>query len=351
MGLTVVLALVAGTLAKLPHFFAGIEEESFYLKYLGGIVAGALICFFCVQRGCGLRAMVAMASVLAGSLTYLSFLPAIDTSDTSVLACLHLAVVFWFLVGVAFLSGDWKCLSGRMSYVRYNGELLIYSTVILIGGGVLTGLTIALFQLIELDITDWYMRNVARYGAVASPLVGTLIVTRIVGDRFRMAPLLAKVFTPLFLLMVIGYFVAMVVGQRSPFTDRDFFIAFNGLLLVVLGLCIFSISERGRKEFAGGVDFMNIGLVLVTLVINVIALVVILFRLSSYGFTPNRVAVLGVNLLVFCHLTGIAYYYVRFALGRIGCEGVEKWIVRYIPVYVVWSVVAAVLLPILFGFA
>jgi hypothetical protein len=237
-----------------------------------------------------------------------------------------------------------------MDYIRYNGELLIYSTVILIGGMVLTGVTFALFGLIELSIEEWYLKNVVVYGAIASPIVATLIVTRIVGTRFRISPLLAKVFTPLFLLTVVAYLIAMAVNHKSPFSDRDFLIAFNGLLLVVLGLCVFSISERSAKKSVGVVDIMNIGLVAVTLVIDVIALAAILFRLSSYGFTPNRVAVLGANLLSFCHLAGILYHYARFTHKCGTFESIEKWIVGYIPMYTIWSVCVAVGFPFIFWF-
>jgi hypothetical protein len=91
------------------------------------------------------------------------------------------------------------------------------------------------------------------------PIVATLIGERIVGTRFKIAPLLAKVFTPLFLVMALAYLVAMAIQQKSPFTDRDFLIAFNGLLLVVLALCVFSISERGTTARFAVADFLNIG--------------------------------------------------------------------------------------------
>jgi hypothetical protein len=321
------LVLIAGTLLKMPQFVSAIDADLFYGRNLGGIFAGALVGFFCFQRQVQPKVIMVISSLLVLSLFYLNILPDPTTSDTSALACFHLSFAFWSLIGVAFVGGAWKDLSGRMNFVRYNGELLIYGTVITIGGMVLTGLTIGLFELIGLSIGKWYMNSVGVYGAVAVPLVATLLITRIVDGRFRMAPLLAKVFTPLFLVMVLVYLTAMVVKSQSPFSDRDFLMAFNGLLLVVLGLCVFSISERGTKESAGPFDLMNIGLVSVTLLIDLVALAAIVFRLSSYGFTPNRVAVLGANVLAFCHLAGILFYYVQFVrrkgssrgLGGVNC--------------------------------
>ncbi|MBP7829104.1 MAG: DUF4153 domain-containing protein [Kiritimatiellae bacterium] len=351
IGLTIALALVAGTLAKLPHFLPALDDERFYLCNLGGIVAGALIAFFCLQKACRVKTAAAIAALLAGGIVYLNLLPYLSRGrHTLILSCLHMPFVFWSLLGIAFLGGRWRDLRGRMAYIQYNGELLIYSTILLIGGMVLTGLTFALFELIGLRIENWYMKNVVVYGAMAAPLVATLLVVRIVGGRFRIAPLLAKVFTPLFLVTVIAYLAAMMMSGKSPFTDRDFLIAFNGLLLVVLGLCVFSISERGARASAGIGDFMNIGLVAVTLVIDVIALAAIFFRLTSYGFTPNRVAVLGANLLAFVHLSGILWRYVRFARGKAGMDSLDHWIARYLPAYTTWALVVAVGFPLVFRF-
>ena len=350
IGWVLALSLIAGTLAKLPDFIFALNDERFYSRNVAGILAGALIAFFCILRPCPKKTVWTLAALGLGALLYLNLLPDNFKSDTLVLACMHTPFFLWSLLGVAYLGGEWKNRPGRMDFIRYNGELLIYSTILLIGGMVLTGLTFALFNLIHLHIEEWYLKNVVVYGSVAAPIVATLIVERIVGDRFKIAPLLAKIFTPLFLLTTAAYLAAMGIQHKSPFTDRDFLIAFNGLLVVVLGLCVFSISERGAKKSPGIVDFMNMGLVSVTLLIDLVALSAILFRLSSYGFTPNRLAVLGGNLLAFCHLAGILYRYVRFARNQGPFESLENWIAGYIPAYTTWSLIVAIAFPAMFRF-
>ncbi len=351
VGWVVVLSLLAGTLIKLPHFFSALDEEWFYARNLSGILAGALIAYFCIQKPAPKRVAQFAFALLIAALLYLNLLPDRHDSHTIILACLHTPFFLWSLLGVAFLGGEWKNLGGRMDYLRYNGELLIYTTMIWIGGMVMTGLTIALFDLIQLHIENWYLENVVVYGAVAAPIVATLLVDRVVGNRFRFAPLLAKIFTPLFLVTVVSYLAAMALQHKSPFTDREFLIAFNGLLLVVLGLCVFSISERGGRENPGLGDYMNIGLVSVTLMIDVVALSAILFRLTSYGFTPNRVAVLGANLLAFGHLAGILLRYLRFILHKDPFASLEQWIVTYLPAYSTWSILVAVGFPLIWRLA
>jgi hypothetical protein len=294
--------------------------------------------------------LVALA-LLSGALLYLHLLPGGNESQVTVLSCLHMPFFLWSVLGAAFLGGRWRNPQGRMDYLRYNGELLIYSTIILIGGMVLTALTLSLFGMIRVHIEEWYLQYVVVYGTVAAPVVATLLVDRVVGGRFRIAPLLARVFAPLFLLTVGAYLVAMIPSLGRPFTERDFLIVFNALLLAVLGICIGCISERDPRAAAGRFgDSVNIGLAALTLAVDVIALAAIVFRLASYGFSPNRLAVLGGNLLVFGHLAGLLYQYVRFAKGTGALKDLERWVAGYIPAYAAWSLFVAVGFPLIFGF-
>ncbi len=339
--IVVLLSALAGTLTKIPQFFPSsfIREDAFYARNLGGIVLGALIACIFIFKPCRLRVVVNVSGLLCGSLIFLNLLPEIHQSQTITLSCMHMPFFFWSLLGVAFVGGHWGDLRRRMDYIRYNGELLIYTTIILIGGMVLTGLTLALFNIIGMRIQKWYLNYVVVYGSIAAPIVATLLIERITGTRSRIAPILAKIFTPLFLGTVIVYMAVMILGHNSPYTDRDFLIVFNGLLLFVLGMSVLSISERGSTETVSIADLMSIGLVLVTLAVDVIALSAILFRLTTYGFTPNRLAVLGANLLAFGHLSGIVWHYQRFLRRKNGFDVLDRWIVRYLPVYTVWTVV------------
>ncbi len=350
--IVVLLSAIAGTLAKLPQFFPSTFtiDDVFYARNLGGIVIGALIACIFILKPCRLRVVVTVCGLLCGSLIVLNLLPEIRHSQTVTLSCMHMPFFFWSLLGVAFVGDHWRDLRRRMDYIRYNGELLIYTTIILIGGMALTGLTLALFSLINAEIEKWYLSNVVVYGSIAAPIVATLLIERITGTRFRIAPILAKIFTPLFLGTVIVYMAVMILGHNSPYTDREFLIVFNGLLLFVLGMSVLSISERGSTETVSIADLMSIGLVLVTLAVDVIALSAILFRLTTYGFTPNRLAVLGANLLAFVHLSGIVWHYQRFLRRKSGFDGLDHWIVRYLPVYTAWTVVVGFGFPFFFWF-
>jgi len=147
----------------------------------------------------------------------------------------------------------------------------------------------------------------------------------------------------------VFYLLALLGEGRSPFEDREFLIVFNGLLLVVWGISVFSITGRGEKA-SKLMDLTNLSLVGVTLIIDAIALAAILYRTFTMGITPNRVAVTGANLLIFIHLVWIFYEYAKEFRGAGSIEIIRTTIARYLPVYTAWSVFVVVVLPLLFRF-
>ena len=119
----------------------------------------------------------------------------------------------------------------------------------------------------------------------------------------------------------------MIFNQDNPFQDRDFLIICNVLLFFTLALTIFAIIDRSPKSTKKILDHATFGLTTVTWIINAITLSAILFRLVSYGFTPNRIAVLGINILFFVHLTGILVNYIRYLIKRTDMKSIQNWIV------------------------
>jgi hypothetical protein len=96
--------------------------------------------------------------------------------------------------------------------------------------------------------------------------------------------------------------------------------------------------------------FFLAGLSALSILLNGIALSAILFRLSAFGITPNRIAVLGGNILIFINLILVAYQLVRAIRGKKSLEQVENVIAMFIPVYGIWTAFMTFILPVLFHF-
>ena len=343
------LCLSAILLIKLPLLFP-IAESWFYPRFAPFIVIGSLLVYFTLRQPPALPEARIILGAVAAVLVTMALLPDDQTSSSIIMATLHAPLVMWSALGLTFAAANWRDSGARLNYLRYNGELFIYTVLILLGGFVLSGMTLGLFSLLNLDIQQWYFNNVVVAGLVCAPLVASFLYDIVLRRQSRLATLIANVFTPLFLVMITLYLLAMLLQQQSPFTDRNFLILFNGLLLLVLAMTIFSIAGRNTLRPSKLADCVNLGLISVTLLVNVVALSAIIYRLAEWGLSPNRVVVTGANLLVFVHLIVIISAYIKLLRGRCEPEALTGAATGMLPIYGLWSLSVMLGLPLLFQF-
>jgi hypothetical protein len=340
---------IAGTLAKLPTFFT-LQEDVFYARNLGFVVFPFLCAYFIRKNRLPLTSLIfPITSILLAAL-YINLLPSQDGSDTVVLACIHLPLFLWGMLGLVFSGSDPKNLSKRLAYLQYNGETIIVGGILLLAGGLLTGITINLFSLIGLDITEVYFQYIAVYGLAAAPLLATLITQSNPELVNKVPPIVAKIFSPLVLIMLSCYLVAIAYAGKNPYSDRDFLLLFNLLLLGVMALIFFSVVESVGEKKVSLMTWVLASLSLITLLVNGIALSAIAFRISEWGITPNRLAVLGVNLVMLVHLVMVSRQLIQTVRGKSKLEEVGLTLVRYLPIYLIWTAIVIFLFPVLFGF-
>lgn len=337
------IALVFGALVRLPALWLG--EESYYPRLAPSLVVLALSAYFWMARRDRGRLLAGLLLAIA-SAVHVWRLP--GSIDSVAMVLIHLPIVFWVFLGFVFTGDAWRTSDARIDFLRYNGELLVLACLVALGGVVFSAVTVALLQLVSDRMGEWYVENIAIFGLVAVPVAATFLYDVVFQVRTRIAAVLARVFAPLFLVMSTAYLSIAFVGGQNPFLDRSFLIAFNGLLLVVLGITVMSIVERGDSPRMGLTDSINFALVAVTLLIDAIALSAIVFRLASFGFTPNRVVVLGANLTIMVHLSWLFGTYVGLVRQRSGVADLRRVVASYLPVYGIWAAAVAFVLPFVF---
>jgi hypothetical protein len=255
-----------------------------------------------------------------------------------------------FVDRVLYGGPGWKKAGTRLDFVRFVGEVFIYSVLIGLGGLVLIGLSIVMFEFVDIDITTFIVNWVAVFGTGALLVVASYLVERKKGRIETIAPVLARIFTPLFLAVLLSLLVAMLVTGRAPSEDRELLIWFDLILVLVLGLTLYTMSARDAEEPRRLWDVVTLALVIVALVVDGVALAGIASRLAEYGVTPNRVAALGENVVLLVNLVLVAIGYARFVGGRIRYQAIVELQMRYLPVYAIWAALVVIVFPPLFGF-
>ncbi|MFZ9717878.1 MAG: hypothetical protein ACO3BD_00855 [Chitinophagaceae bacterium] len=349
IALVALLALIAGFTAKLPQFI-GMESDVFFQRNIGLVVFPSIMIFFAWKQKLPVRYVVVNACVLVLTAIFINLLPP-NNSDTLILACIHLPLLLWSFTGLAFIGGQLNHTDLKISFLRYNGDLLVMSTIIIIAGGMLTIITIGLFELIDMNIAAWYANHIAVWGLAAIPITATYLIQRNPQLVQQVSPTIARIFTPLVLIMLVAYLAAMVYTGKDPYNDREFLFIFNLLLIGVMAIILFSVAEQRKQQVLHIETVMLVALAIVTLIVNGVALSAILFRITQMGITPNRLAVLGSNALMLIHLLLVSY---RLFLGlRRSAENkpVEESIVVFLPIYALWAAIVVFGFPLLFDFA
>jgi hypothetical protein len=267
-----------------------------------------------------------------------------------VLAGLHLPIALWLTVGFAYVGGRWRDHELRMNFIRFSGEFVIYLALIGFGGGVLMAFTMLIFQAIGLDAESIVQAWVLPCGVAGAVLITAWLVEAKQSVIENMAPVLTRLFTPLFTVVLVFFLLAMVVTGRGIDIEREVLIAFDLLLVLVLGLLLYSISAREAQAPPGFFDWLQLALVVGAILVDALALWAIAARISEFGFSPNKVAALGENLVLLVNLGWSAVLYRRFLAHRGSFAALERWQTAYLPVYAVWAWIVVAVFPIVFGF-
>ena len=237
-----------------------------------------------------------------------------------------------------------------MDFVRFSGELFIYYVLIALGGGVLTGFTIMMFAAIGMNAAWLAGGWLIPCGAMGAVIVGSWLVEAKQSVVENMAPVLTRLFTPLFTVVLL-MFLGTMAWTGSPIdVKREVLIGFDLLLVLVVGLVLYAASSRDQEAPPDFFDRLQLLLVVSALVADAVALAAIAARISELGFTPNRVAALGENLILLVNLAWSAVLYARFLRHRGSFAALERWQIAYLPVYSAWAAFVVVVFPPVFGY-
>jgi hypothetical protein len=345
----IITSLLAGVIAKLPAFLH-MDEAFYYPRNIGFIIFPALTAYFAWKCRISAKKIAFIVGATLAGLIFINSLPDVKKSDTLVLSCIHLLLFLWCVLGFAFVGGMQNNHEKRLGFLKYNGDLIVITTLIVIAGAIMTGVTIGLFELIGFRIEQFYFENVVVFGLPAAPIIGSYLTQsnpQLVG---KVSPVIARIFSPLVLVMLIIYLGAMVYAKKDPYNDREFLLIFNALLIGVMAIIFFSVAGTSATTKSQPETWILLLLSIVTIIVNSIALSAILFRISEWGITPNRAAVLGGNILILLNLVLVTVQLFRVITMKADISSVGKAIAFYLPVYFGWTIIVTFLFPFLFGF-
>lgn len=345
----VVAAFIGGLIAKIPSFL-GLEYDVYMSKNIGFVVFPILTMYFIWKQQLAVHKFILPFILYIGSAIFVNSLPYNENSSTFILTLMHLPIFLWAILGYTFIGGDLKNNHKTIAFLKYNGNFVIMTGLIFISGMFFTGITIALFELLKIDIKDFYFEQIAVWGLAAMPILSTFLIQNNPELVNKISPTIARIFTPIIFVTLLVFLSTLIYTGVNIYNDRNFLLLFNILLIAVMSIILFSLTEVTNNASSKINLIILLGLALLTIIANAIALSAISFRLSEFGLSPNRLAVLGANLLMFAHLLLVSYGLIKNLNGKATLQNVEATIASFIPVYAIWAAFISFVLPFIFQF-
>lgn len=346
----VVAAIISGLIAKMPSFL-GLEFDTYLSKNVGFVIFPMLSMYFAWKQSLSIVKYILPILIFITAAIFINYLPNNDKSATLILSAFHLPILLWTVLGYMFTGGDLKNISKQISFLQFNGNFIVMTALIFAAGMLFSGITIALFELLGLNIAQTYFEQIAIWGFAALPILSTFLIQNNPQLVNKISPIIARIFTPLVLVTLFLFLCTLLYTQKNIYTDRDFLLLFNILLIAVMAIILFSLTTTVHQGVSKIQLVMLFSLSLLTIIANGIAVYAILIRLNEFGFSPNRIAVIGANSLMFIHLLLVSVGLFKNLNGKAGITSIEHAIAKFIPIYAIWAVFIIFIMPFIFNFS
>ena len=280
---------------------------------LAAPVSAALIALFLTVAGKRRWARVlAVVLGLGAAATYVLLLvpgiwPRLYQEHYLTMMIVHLGLLSWAGVGLVALArrGD----QDRFAFLVKSLEAFVVAGLLAIAGGLFTAITTGLFQALSITLPTVVQRL---FFAGGGGLIVVIAVALVYDPRLepaqqsfdeglsKLITLLMRLLLPLTVAVLLVYLAFIPFNWREPFENRDVLAVFNAMLFAVIALLVGAtpvhgaeLSEKMQTWLRRGV----IALASLALLVSLYALAAIIYRTASYRLSPNRLLLIGWNLV------------------------------------------------------
>lgn len=168
---------------------------------------------------------------------------------------------------------------------------------------------------------------------------------------------LSRILMPFSLLFIFILLILLLMPDIRPYDNRVTFILYNIMLAVIVLNMFFVRADYKSSIFTKA---LYIVLPIVAILFDILVLTSSLYRLAEYGITPNKITLVGTNLVMLGNLVFITFFNIKSILNIFKNNEDIKDIknitigdsksVLYIYVYAAWAFIVCFILPLFYIF-
>ena len=352
-----VLGVIQLVISQLPAMFGFplIEQyEELYLLNCNFLIFPVLCCYFLIKRRAGPRMIIGYASlyilIAVVSNMYLNRMNPADSS-TMILMLIHLPLFFWLSLLPMYTGPGEAGIPGRqLDFIRFTGETFLYGILISCGTMVLALSAVFLFSDTGVDIEEPFSRILITGILPLLPLAAAALVEAKGHLIENFAPILARMFLPLFLLLLILFLGFSWISGSPMSGNRELLIMIDLLLALILAMILYTASIERNENTRSVWDIIILLSIAAAVIVDVYALTAILGRFRMHGITPNRLAALGENFLLLLNLGGLFFLYSKLITRKSSRTDIFRFQGRFLAVYAAWFLIVSMVFPLVFSF-
>lgn len=168
---------------------------------------------------------------------------------------------------------------------------------------------------------------------------------------------LSRILMPFSLLFIFILLLLLLMPDIRPYDNRVTFVLYN-IMLAVIVLNMFFVRVDYKSSIFTKASY--IVLPIVAILFDILVLTSSLYRLAEYGITPNKITLVGTNLVMLGNLVFITFFNIKSILNIFKNNEDIKDIknitigdtknVLYIYVYAAWAFIVCFIMPLFYIF-
>jgi hypothetical protein len=245
-------------------------------------------------------------------------------------------ILLWFFILFAYSNFNIRKLN-YSTFLEKFGETMVWSAIFITGGSVVVLLSLGLFHAINIDANDFYEENIVTLGLVASPFVSLLVIDKF--NKIKLSVIIANIFLPLILFSLLAFGITSIFTKTKPYEDRDIFIIYNVMMVIVISILVFTSINGIKNKFLNICSYV---LPIVTIILDFVTISAVIYRLSEYGISANKITLLGTNIVMLGHLAYMIYLKFKHKIEQN---------TLYLPLYFLWASIVVFIFPFIFKMA
>ncbi|WPC25031.1 hypothetical protein N4239_04345 [Brachyspira hyodysenteriae] len=291
---------------------------------------------------------------------------AIDNNDfflqISIIKYIFSVIIFFIIIALSY--NGFQVLNSKTisEFFTFSADISIFA--VLIAGivstvfGIFAAIVIFLIQDIISSLDEKIIFKLILLSiSFLSSIFPFLVYIVYKNMKTNISIYLSRILMPFSLLFIFILLILLLMPDIRPYDNRASFILYN-IMLAIIVLNMFFI----RIDYKSSIFTKAVYLILpiIAIIFDVLVLTSSLYRLIEYGISPNKITLIGTNLVMLGNLIFITFFNIKSILiifkkpdnipniKEITIGDTKS--VFYIYIYGIWSFMVCFIIPVLFSF-